>query len=406
MWVLIFKIDIRVVVAIKKFSIVLTHYNQMKYIYEALDSLFMQDYGRIQLIVTDDYSKEFDESKIIEYIEKNKKTNIENYKIIKNSKNIGTVKTLNNALRYVEGDYVLFYAADDKLFDLNTISRFVNEFENSDEMNIITSQAYMCKDNLIVNKDSIKFVNTKKAFKYNKMSPKEQYYYLASDCLFVSGATAYRKAVFEKIGGFDESFKLAEDWSFWLELNMNGEKIRYVDFISLLHRTGGISHIEAGEIPEHVKRFYLDDLRVYTKLIIPNFNEFPNNLRNIIMDKYMWYLDYYDKIIPNTKDNNIQYTNLAYENSHYKRYLKIKKIKQKKIKMKNNILKFNSKYNFFCIITKYLLFILLCIIIFSVKKYDFSILIYISLAYFFSLFINKIIKTIYWRRKNDRRKNI
>lgn len=378
----------------------------MEYIYEALDSLFMQDYGRIQLIITDDASKEFDKNEINKYIEKNKKTNIENYKIIVNPKNIGTVKTLNNALKYVDGEYVLFYAADDKLFDLNVISRFVNEFQNDKNINVITSQAYMCKDKLIVNKESTKFVDDKKALKYNEMTAKNQYYYLASDCFFVSGATAYRKDLFDRCGGFDERFILAEDWSFWLELNLNGEKIKYIDFVSLLHRTGGISHIEEGKIPEHVKTFYLDDLRVYTELIIPYFDEFPNKIRNQIMDKYLWYVDYYDKIIPNTKSNNQQFTNLAYERSHYKRYLRINKLKQRNKKMKTNILKVTTKYNLFGNLSKYLLFILTCLIIFIIKDIDLWNLLYISFAYFISLFIYKVIKTIYWRIKNDRRKNL
>ena len=54
----------------KLYTIVLTHYNQMEYIEEALDSVFIQNYPNIELLITDDASKNFDENKVTEYIKK------------------------------------------------------------------------------------------------------------------------------------------------------------------------------------------------------------------------------------------------------------------------------------------------------------------------------------------------
>ena len=42
----------------------------MEFIYEALDSVFKQNYPNIELIVTDDKSKSFDKKTVIDYIEK------------------------------------------------------------------------------------------------------------------------------------------------------------------------------------------------------------------------------------------------------------------------------------------------------------------------------------------------
>lgn len=57
----------------KLYTIVLTHYNQMEYIEEALDSVFIQNYPNIELLITDDASKNFDENKVTEYIKNIKK---------------------------------------------------------------------------------------------------------------------------------------------------------------------------------------------------------------------------------------------------------------------------------------------------------------------------------------------
>ena len=57
----------------KLITIILTNYNNEEYIYKAIDSILEQDYGNIELIITDDCSKKFDKDKINNYIDKNKK---------------------------------------------------------------------------------------------------------------------------------------------------------------------------------------------------------------------------------------------------------------------------------------------------------------------------------------------
>jgi len=49
-------------------SIILISYNNFKYIFEALDSIFRQTYGNIQLIISDDASKDFNLKKLNKYL--------------------------------------------------------------------------------------------------------------------------------------------------------------------------------------------------------------------------------------------------------------------------------------------------------------------------------------------------
>ena len=53
-------------------SLVLITYEQKEYIFEALNSVFEQTYPKIELIVSDDGSKNFFVEEIIDYIEKKK----------------------------------------------------------------------------------------------------------------------------------------------------------------------------------------------------------------------------------------------------------------------------------------------------------------------------------------------
>ena len=130
----------------EKFTVIVTHYNQMNFIKESVISVLKQSYKNVELIICDDCSKTFDAKKVKEIIEKNNKKNYE-YKILQGKKNVGTVKNLNNALKKVTGDYVLFFAADDKLANNRVIENFIREFKDS-EKNIITSQCLLYDDKL------------------------------------------------------------------------------------------------------------------------------------------------------------------------------------------------------------------------------------------------------------------
>ena len=59
-------------------SISILTYRNYRYLYEALESVFSQDYSNIELIVSDDGSDNFPEDEIRTYIQKNKKNNIKN----------------------------------------------------------------------------------------------------------------------------------------------------------------------------------------------------------------------------------------------------------------------------------------------------------------------------------------
>ena len=254
----------------KLFSIILTHYNQMEYIGEALKSIFEQDYPNIELIITDDASKDFDKQKIEKLINKYKKGNIKQYKIIQNKENLGTVKTLNKALDVVKGEYISFFAADDKLYNEHVFSNYVKSFDKYNT-NIVTAQAYLYDENM--DKLFERAVNIKEAIHNNSISAFNLFEKMSISCIYAAGATCYKKCVFEKYGKFEEDYKLVEDWTYWLKITRLGEKMTYVDFPSLKHRDGGVSHNNEENIPPHVAVYYNDLLMAYKKLIMPYIKE-------------------------------------------------------------------------------------------------------------------------------------
>lgn len=278
------------------YSVILTNYNNEKYIKIALDSIFSQDYPNIQLIITDDGSNSFNKEKLEKYIYKNKNKNIKQVEFILNKKNIGTVKTLNKAIKKAIGEYIIFFASDDKLANEKVLSNFAKAFKNK-KRNIITSQWKICDENLEFKNN---YVSKRKAQRYNLGNIKKQYFCMCKSNLYGSGATSYRKSIFQKYGYIDEKYRLLEDWPFWLHLIFEGEKIYYKNFDGLLHRTGGVS--QNNNTSSITKQFYYEILSVFRCEIIPTFDRFNVFQKVSILRRYKYNIDSYGIYIDTSKE--------------------------------------------------------------------------------------------------------
>lgn len=279
----------------KLFSVIILHYNQPQYVKTALDSVFSQNYENIEIIFADDASKAIETEDLKNYCQKNKKENIKNIKWQINEKNLGTVKSLNKAIDKAEGDYILFFAADDALFDENVLSNFAKEFESaSQDTYMVSSQCYMMDESLknLINK----FVDVSEGMEFNKLSAIEQYRVFAKKCFLAIGATAMRKQMFENFGKFSEIYKLVEDWSYFLKLTREGGKIKFANFNGLLHRNGGVSHTNpTDKVPPHIIAYRYDIVKILENEVFPYPQLFSLSDRAEIFSFYKIYLkDYKD----------------------------------------------------------------------------------------------------------------
>lgn len=268
------------------FTVILLHYNQPRYVLSAIDSVLSQNYGNIEIIFADDASADIDLDMIKNYINSNKKDNVTSVEYCINEVNQGTVKTINRAVKTAKGKYILFFAADDALYDENVIANFEKSFKKADEnVYMISSQCHMM-DIEMKNELSV-FVRPTKAASFNKMTSFEQFRTFSLSCFLAIGATAMRSDMFEKFGFFNESYKFIEDWAYFLHLTRSGGLIRYVDFNGLLHRDGGISHYEETDVlPKHVLQYKLDMIHIFENEIMPYFRNFKIKERSLIFERY------------------------------------------------------------------------------------------------------------------------
>ncbi|MET3697024.1 GT2 family glycosyltransferase [Bacillus oleivorans] len=224
-------------------SIVLC-YKKFDHLYDAINSILNQDYPRIELIISDDASGNFPEENVRNYIQKNKKNNIVNTKIIINRQNLGTVRNLNGALKAGSGEYFVGLPGDDVFYDNTVMRRVVERFvETGNE--ILCCRRLRCSEEGLL---PLRLMPNNAYLPIIKMinSPKKQYRAFALGRYYemASGSTTYfSRKHFERWGYFDESYILWEDGPFFAQYTRSGNIIPTAyDIIAIRYREGGISN--------------------------------------------------------------------------------------------------------------------------------------------------------------------
>lgn len=225
-------------------SCIIPTYKKFEYLKETLDSIFNQDYAKIEIVISDDGSGNFEVEAVRKYIEKNKTENIVNYIIIAHEQNVGTVKNMNLAIDACAGKYIIPIACDDKLYNKNVISLIVERFKQQN-CDILVCSRMKCTKNL---KEEVRLMPHPGYIKYiykkmNTASNQFRNVALGNTMEFASGAAMYyTKKFFNDIGGYDERYFLWEDGPFIAKVTRLNNKIELAyDIVSIFYRDGGIS---------------------------------------------------------------------------------------------------------------------------------------------------------------------
>lgn len=250
-------------------SFSITSYNNYKYIFEAVDSLLAQDYPRIQLILSNDGSKDFKEQELQDYIDTHKGSNIEEVIIKNHETNQGTVRNMEYCRSQSKGEYLMYMAADDGLNAPNVLSRYVVEFERlGKDAVVLCSRVAMCGEKLSdiqsyePNEEGIATICNS--------TPLELFGKLSHTWTIPTTSCMYRREVYELVGTYDTDYFIMEDGPLFVKLARNGIKIHWLnDFTAALHRGGGISHGNTLNLSESYRKYRYDEVIFFEKEILP-----------------------------------------------------------------------------------------------------------------------------------------
>ncbi|NRT75731.1 glycosyltransferase [Clostridium beijerinckii] len=246
-------------------SVLVLSYNNLKYINDCLNSILEQNYPYIEIIISDDFSNNFQKNEIQQYIEANRKENLVNYVINQNSSNLGIVKNLNNAINLATGNYFINLACDDVLFDSKVISSIVDFYSKT---NFLVAAGHVAQYDEQL-RGCLLTTPTWEYIKYTYGNPIDCYRKLCGGNFIPSPGMSYKRELINRYGLYDEAYRLIEDYSRWLFLTRNGCSIGYIDRFIVKYRKGGISNNRNPMID----KMFNDDLELIRKKeILPYIN--------------------------------------------------------------------------------------------------------------------------------------
>lgn len=255
------------------FSIIILSYNNGDMLKEAVSSVLIQEYPKIQLIITDDHSQNlpFDEINRMVFEHTLPRGPIVDFQFLFSDVNTGTVGNLYRGYGKCEGKYVLQFAGDDRLHDQGVISRIVDAFKVvPDDVCALYGISYRCDEHLNY-RNGGQVIDPEFALKLNKVDARKQYAELCSYCHFPMGATAFVRERLESISPITDHYKMLEDWPLFLRMTRNSWRFYYLDRPVLDYRNGGVSQAESIS-PARIQCF-ADTKVLFEKEIIKNSTE-------------------------------------------------------------------------------------------------------------------------------------
>lgn len=200
----------------KLVSVVITTYNRDKLLSRAIDSVLIQDYPNLEIIISDDCS-ENDVRALVAL--KQKETSIP-IKYRCNDVNSGACFTRNEGIKAASGFFITGLDDDDE-FTPDRVGTLLRSYE--------PKYSFITSNTLVVGR-------TKKFKLFTDKDPRAIYY---EDCLWdnIIGTQVFveRKRLLE-LGGFDTNLTSAQDIDMWLRLiNAYGPAQRLPEVSYILH---------------------------------------------------------------------------------------------------------------------------------------------------------------------------
>lgn len=192
-------------------SVIIPVYNAAPFIRETLDSVQASTYRPLEIVMVDDASTDDSLAIITAYAGEH-----DNCRVFPQAA-LGVSATRNHAIREAQGTYILPVDADDKI-GATYIEHAVQVLEQHPDVRVVGCHARM-------------FGDVDKPWQLPRFS-----HALLARKNMIPVTSLFRKADWERTGGFCEQDIYREDWDFWLSMMELGGTYHLLDEVGLFYR--------------------------------------------------------------------------------------------------------------------------------------------------------------------------
>lgn len=243
-------------------SVNVVTYNSAKYVLETLDSIKSQTYSNIELIISDDCSKDSTVAICKKWLSENG-VRFCRTKLITSEQNTGIGKNCNRALFASTGEWIKGIAGDDVLME-TCIEDLVEAVIEHKEYYIFHSLCRRFKD-VFTDENELpqsKYIPTP-LFRDNNSTHSQQYKSFMISCPIDACTVMVNAKLLKSLGGYEEKVRMCEDWPTWIKISQAGYKFFFVERTTVKYRIHSDS-VYSGSMKDTVfPMFYKTDKNIY-----------------------------------------------------------------------------------------------------------------------------------------------
>lgn len=241
-----------------RISIITVVFNNCATIASALDSVLGQRYDDIELIVIDGASTDGTREVLARYESR--------IAVLVSERDAGMYDALNKGISLATGDVIGFLHADDLLADGDALARVAAAMADTSIDAVYGDLVYVRKD------DPSHVLRTWNAggFAPEKLNlgwmPPHPTFYA-------------RRSIYERLGNFDTTFRIAADYDCMLRFLKAGIRVRYMPHLQVRMRVGGASNRSLANIVrksrEDFRALRKNEIGAVVALVCKNFRKLP-----------------------------------------------------------------------------------------------------------------------------------
>lgn len=219
-------------------SVIISTYNSSRFIEETLESIAYQTWKEIEIIVTDDCSKD-DTVEICRKWLARRNPRFSRTQLLTSNVNTGVSGNANRGLLAANGNWIKFLGADDTL-KCNCLEDNMLFISAHPEIRVLFSKVNIY-NNDFSSENFIRTVpgdpiNSANIMSDNNNAESQYQMLLLSDRVHFSPSVFIHRETLVLVGGFDERFPMLEDYPLWLKLTRNGYRLNFMNRVTVNYR--------------------------------------------------------------------------------------------------------------------------------------------------------------------------
>jgi glycosyltransferase involved in cell wall biosynthesis len=219
-------------------SVIISTYNSSRFIIETLESVAKQTWKELELIITDDCSADDTVDICNKWLNQNEQKFIRT-KILKAERNTGVSANANRGLSAAGGEWIKFLGADDTL-EPKCIEDNMSWIKLHPEVRALFSRIKIFSgtfipENMVEITPEIPY-EPEGILAPDRSASSQYKMLLLYDRIHFTPSIFLNREVMIQAGGFDEEYKMFEDYPLWLKLTRNGIKLHFMDQVTVNYR--------------------------------------------------------------------------------------------------------------------------------------------------------------------------